>query len=881
MATILYIDPDQTGQQAIQTALGKKYNVITAGDGPTAIQYCAIIQPDLVLMETALPDIDGYQLAARLKMFMPHTPVWAITDNYFDKGEVQSWVTYADGFFSKPLDAKKLRQEIEAHLPPPAKVMEVASTLSPDDKVVQQFEAQIAVLNQANQRLASINTISALIGISLDLEHLTDEILTQIQKTIDFDSATLFLLKGEVLEAAAARGFTDHKKGMNQFPRNPRNSAWRVVDNKLPLIINDVTQSDTWEHRPELSRIRAWLGVPLIYKDRVVGVLTLDKNNPDAFTDADARFVFNLAYQIAIAVENAQLFEEWEKQSTRLKLINEVAQEITTILDEEELLQTLARTIFERLRYDRVTIFEIDAARAFIELKALYGPSPFQVQPGLYRQDINAGLLGEVVKQGRALLVNDTLQRENFLAPEGLDVRSELVVPIFVGNQVEALINVDRQYSNGFSDQDLWTLSSLASQAGTAIQNARLYRQVQSYSDRLERAVAARTQRLQAIKKTSQLVSQGLAVDELLAVVGQGISQIFATDPANQPRIAIGLLDGADILLKTIHQGGQQVEPSDSLLPDISEKTDGVLRFKVSDYAAVEQVVEQARPVIMENFYLDEAAGAEKNRNSVIIAPLITGGKMIGLIKVDKVAPPAFAESDLETLETLAFQVASAIEHARLLQRTREIAIVEERTRLARDMHDGVAQNLAYLLLQVDGCLNLVEEDGKLESRLERVHGLLKQNIDELRRNIFDLRPVELEGKSLFEVLKNFVTEFGSRWYLKTTCVVSGEPEDVSPAVESALYRILQEALSNAQQHAQCSQLWVNLAVEDQDWITLNIEDDGQGFDAARVEQPAGQQKGLGLISMRERVTAAAGELSVKSAPGSGTRIFARLPLNR
>ncbi len=110
---------------------------------------------------------------------------------------------------------------------------------------------------------------------------------------------------------------------------------------------------------------QSWLGVPLIYKDRVVGVLTLDKNEANAFTDADARYMFTLAYQIAIAVENAQLFQEWENQATRLKLINEMAREITTILDINDLFEALAKVIYDRLRYDRVSVFG-DCAKSLI-----------------------------------------------------------------------------------------------------------------------------------------------------------------------------------------------------------------------------------------------------------------------------------------------------------------------------------------------------------------------------------------------------------------------------------------------------------------------------------------------------------------------------------
>jgi CheY-like chemotaxis protein len=340
MATILYVDHDEAAQKLIQATLGKQYNIVIAADGPTAIQYCAMIQPELVLIDLALPDIDGYELVSRLKMFMPQTPILVIGNDNFERDKPQGFVTSSNGFLTKPIQLDALLQSIQAQLPPLAQSPEISAPLS-DDKAVKQFELQIAALNQANQRLASLNAISALIGTSLDLEHLMDEILAQIHKTIDFDSATLLLLKGDILEAAASRGFLDYRRGMNIYRKNEKNSAWHAVNNKLPLIIKDVTQSEYWEPRPELSRIRSWLGVPLIYKDRVVGVLTLDKNDADAFTDTDARYVFTLAYQIAIAVENTQLFEEWEDQATRLKLINEVGREISTILEMNNLFPAL------------------------------------------------------------------------------------------------------------------------------------------------------------------------------------------------------------------------------------------------------------------------------------------------------------------------------------------------------------------------------------------------------------------------------------------------------------------------------------------------------------------------------------------------------------
>ncbi|MCK6627251.1 MAG: GAF domain-containing protein [Anaerolineae bacterium] len=1064
MATVLYVDCDQVAQRLIQSALGRQYNVVIAGDGPTAVQYCAMIQPDLILIDLALPDIEGHELVARLKMFMPQTPILVIGHDKAERDQVQNLISNISGFLSKPLQVEALLQKVQTLLPPLPVSPEFLTPPS-DEKAVKQFESQIVALNQANQRLASLNAISALIGTSLDLEHLMDEILAQIYKTIAFDSATLLLLKGDFLEAAASRGFSEHKRGMNIYWKNEKNSAWHVVKNKLPLIINDVSQSEYWEPRPELSRIRSWLGVPLIYKDRVVGVLTLDKNEPNAFTDTDARYVFTLAYQIAIAVENTQLFEEWEDQATRLKLINEVGREISTILEMNNLFEALAQAIFERLHYDQVAIWQIDETRSALILKAIYGKAPSTLVPGRYRQNIDEGLISKAVKTGTSILINDTSQDRNGSLGDGLEVKSELVVPIYVENQVEAVIDVSQNYVHGFSDHDLWTLNSLASQAATALANARLYRdlaqrlrdlavlhdasqaltstialdellavitegvciallaengyvllvdrsddfltlaaasgtgatevmglkldirlkvfeqaifegvprlfkltpeqpnlfteldhllnrqintmlvaplktrgiiiglvtlinkqigdfnandlhllnalsqlmagavenaqlfnQIHAYSDKLERTVYARTERLQAIKKISQVVSQGLDLDKLLTVVGRDISQIFTpeSEPQDEIEVVIGLLDGSNLTLSKIYDPAEarpKTRKKDRANP--SELTPIHLTLKINTHRPLGQVITESRPFMLnhvetQNLYHLDLREAADSMNSAMLAPLITGGKTIGLILIASRAAHAFDESDLETLESLAFQVASAVEHARLLQKTREIAIVEERTRLARDMHDGVAQNLAYLLIQVDRCLNMVEEGGKLEQQLEQISALLKQNIEELRRNIFDLRPVELEGKSLFEVIKNFVTEFGQRWNLKTTCIIEGEVEEVSPEVESSLYRILQETLSNARQHAQCTQLWVKVAVKDRHWVTLEVQDDGRGFDpdqplhseqSSQGHAKKRRSRGLGLTSMRERAQQIGGHLVVDSQRHRGTRIFAQLPL--
>ncbi|MFQ5578512.1 MAG: sensor histidine kinase, partial [Anaerolineae bacterium] len=197
----------------------------------------------------------------------------------------------------------------------------------------------------------------------------------------------------------------------------------------------------------------------------------------------------------------------------------------------------------------------------------------------------------------------------------------------------------------------------------------------------------------------------------------------------------------------------------------------------------------------------------------------------------------------------------------------------------ARDMHDGIAQNLAYLLLQVDRALDMAGTDtAKLESQLEKISGVITQNIEELRRHIFNLRPVGLEGRSIFKVIRQMAAEFADQFSIKTDCRIIGAEIDLPSDVEASLYRIFQEALSNIQRHARCRQVWITLKTGADKTVELTLEDDGAGFDPSKITSSPFQYHGLGLVSMQERIRNLGGTLEIESAPGHGTRIRICVP---
>ena len=214
-----------------------------------------------------------------------------------------------------------------------------------------------------------------------------------------------------------------------------------------------------------------------------------------------------------------------------------------------------------------------------------------------------------------------------------------------------------------------------------------------------------------------------------------------------------------------------------------------------------------------------------------------------------------------------------------LLQQMRELAIVEERNRLAREIHDTLAQGLTAILWQLNAAERAVEVGGQeaLEY-LERVRSLAREGLQEARRSVWDLRAGPLEGRTLAEALEQETKSAAGGGDVKTAFVLSGAEKVLPPGVEAVLLRICQEALTNVLKYAKATQLFVTLAF-DESQVRLAVQDNGIGFDP-EIPATRGQNSGgFGLINMRERARLVGGELTVHSDTGQGTIVEATLSL--
>lgn len=305
------------------------------------------------------------------------------------------------------------------------------------------------------------------------------------------------------------------------------------------------------------------------------------------------------------------------------------------------------------------------------------------------------------------------------------------------------------------------------------------------------------------------------------------------------------------------------------------------------------QLIEERKPVLIPDVYDDTAAAIAFRRaaglhtdqteymRSWMGIPLVTRERVIGILALHHREPAIYTQQNADLAMTFANHVAVAIDNARLYEKAQRLAVLQERQRLSRELHDSVSQALYGIALGARTARKLLDLT-KLESQsksaladpLDYILSLSEGGLAEMRALIFDLRPESLESEGLVAALAKQTAALQSRHHIEVTTHFVDEP-GVSLAVKEALYRVAQEALHNAVKHSGATRLAAGLYLQDGQ-LALEISDNGEGFDLN------GNFRGhLGLCSMRERLEQVGGTLAMTSSSCHGTQIVAIVPLSK
>ncbi len=344
-----------------------------------------------------------------------------------------------------------------------------------------------------------------------------------------------------------------------------------------------------------------------------------------------------------------------------------------------------------------------------------------------------------------------------------------------------------------------------------------------------------------------------------------------ARDLAGARYAAIGIPDGDGGFTTFITSG-----MSDAQYEALGElpRTHGMLG------AMLEAPEPHRTPNIQDDPRFEGWPAAHPNMRSFLGVPIVSRGDVTGAFYLTEKKGgrgAEFTDEDEELIRTLAAHAAIAIENARLNERSRELSTIEERKRLARELHDSVTQTLFSIGLTAEAAAELVESDpARARDQLGQLQELTRAAMQEMRSLIFELRPAELETEGLAAALRKHVDVLCRLYEQEIDLQVEGDRR-LPPDVERGLLRIAQEALGNALRHAGASRVALSLASRDS-WVALRVADDGRGFD---VDEAATRSRRLGLTSMRERAEALGGTMAIESEPGRGTSVTVEVKLGR
>jgi signal transduction histidine kinase len=436
---------------------------------------------------------------------------------------------------------------------------------------------------------------------------------------------------------------------------------------------------------------------------------------------------------------------------------------------------------------------------------------------------------------------------------------------------------------NWFDQEDLRLLSSLAEPAATAIENARLHAETQR-----------RAEQLAILHELDRAITASLRISEVYYALARHARRLLSYD-----HLSITLIEEDEVRLAYVADGRPAVaatRPAVAATRPVVAATrpavaapGTILPLKTS---SVGWVAAMGQPLLRHHFAADaHFAGDEllmaSDIQAAMIVPLRVKGQVIGTCNIASRQVGAYTADDLIIAQFMADQLAIAIQNAHLFQQvqvererlqtlSRQLVEVQEieRRHIARELHDEAGQALTSLMVG----LRLVEEEGRqgrvTVSRIAELKCTADSVLENLHQLASDLRPASLDHLGLVEALRQYAETFSCQHNLAVQLETVGfEHQRLSPTAETALYRIVQEALTNVARHAQASRVGVLLECRG-DRLVVIVEDDGLGCDP-RAALRSGR---LGLLGIRERAEMLGGNLEMESSPGGGTTLFVEVP---
>lgn len=716
-------------------------------------------------------------------------------------------------------------------------------------------------------QLAILNDVSTALASTLSLDELAEIIHEQCGRLFDTTNFYIATLDGNPDEMHLIyHHFGGRRIDTPGGDKLKIGLTRLVIERGEPVVVDDyiaacrqhgieiaanIDQHTTW----------AWIGVPIVADDTTIGLLAM-LSDKRAFTQDDAALLAAVARQAGAAIKNARLYEAQIIQANQLIVINRIARAFATIRDPRQLAEEAARRIQANFGYGIVMIFQANQGDDRLVLKTLAGVEQPDELIGVTVLDGRTGVVGRAAATRMPVVIGDVRECADFIAsPMTRHIRSEIAVPLLREDRLLGVLNVESPELDAFSEQDVSVLTTIADQLAIALENAELLREEQK-----------RRAEVSLILNASQAANSSLVLDDVLQRVASGIA-----DATGLPSCVVYLFD----------EDREHLIPS-AFVAREGSRLDTARISQVVPSAASSQLLKQIAMSAREPCALEMMScevGDELARvlcaSAVLAVPFLVRDECLGFaLVISHDDAYHFSNHQLRVAFGIADSAALALENARLYARSHSLGMAEERIRVARDIHDGIAQGLTAISLHLEASEQMFEiKPEKAQAKLHRALELTRANLEDARRSVLDLRASALQELTLADALQHRLSQFEKEeagGLASTTFTAENLGGRISSRLELSLYRIFEEALDNVARHASATRIDVALR-RTGDTIVLEITDNGSGFDVTgvmRSRKPGGK---FGLIAIRERVRLLHGTLAVESS-SAGTTLRVEVP---
>ncbi len=520
---ILYIDDTPSARRLVQRLLFMNYTVIEAQDGLEGVDKAAEVKPDLVLVDMRMPHFSGYEVATRIKELLPEVPVIALTADNSQHVHEKVLASGCDGYIPKPIDPDKFESQVAAFIKGQReelkdesfrveyqqslvnrleeKVRELTAALQENAKLNEQYARLLAEAERRARLLESGARAGRSITSTLDLDDLLQTTVEIIGEEFQFYYVGLFLTdeSGEWAVLRAGMGEAGRKmvEAGHKLKIGGLSMVGTAMAHRQPLISKDVGDEPVHFKNPYLPLTRSEMALPLLLGDEVIGALTVQSVEEDAFTEDDVWAIQAMADQLATAIQNARLYAQNEtvlaqakRRARLLEAAAEVSRNITSILDRDTLLHKTVDVICDIFGFYYAGVFLVDESGEWAVLRAGRGEAGRKMVEAGHKLKVGGlSMIGTAIAERRALIALDVGEEPvHFKNPYLPLTRSEMALPLAKGDQVIGALTVQSTEEAAFSDDDITTLQSMADQLVIAFDNARLLHDLEEVHKELVRS---------------------------------------------------------------------------------------------------------------------------------------------------------------------------------------------------------------------------------------------------------------------------------------------------------------------------------------------------------------------------------------------------------